>query len=120
VGPLELRVYPGADCSGTIYVDDGHTFAYQQGRFLRQNFTCEADAKSVRLKFHAREGSYLPWWKFIEVVVYDWPSGRAEAKVSGSTYPLKTTFDPRQHALHMTLADQAGATELTVRGRTAP
>ena len=117
VGPLELRVYPGADCKGTIYLDDGHTFAYQHGQFLRQSFNCDADAKTVRLKFHPREGAYAPWWKFMEVVVYDWPSATAEAKVSGSTYPLKTTYDLKQHALHMTLADQAGEAELTIRGR---
>jgi alpha-glucosidase len=120
VGPLELRVYPGSDCKGTVYLDDGHTFAYQHGQFLRQDFTCDADAKSVRLHFHQRQGSYTPWWKFVDVVVYDWPSARAEAKVSGSTYPLKTTYDPKQHALHVTLNDQVGEAELSVRGRTAP
>jgi len=114
VGPLELRVYPGPDCKGNIYLDDGHSFAYQHGQYLRQHFACEADAKSVRLKFHAREGSYAPWWKFVEVVVYDWPSARAEAKVSGSAYPLKTTYDPKQRALHVTLADQAAETELSI------
>ena len=119
-GPLELRVYPGADCQGTIYLDDGHTFAYQHGQFLRQNFTCEVDPKSLHLTFHAREGSYQPWWKFVEVVVYDWPSARAEAKITGSTYPLKSTYDPKQKALHVTLADQSGEAELSVRGRTAP
>ncbi len=119
-GPLELRVYPGPDCSGSVYVDDGHSFGYQRGQFLRQSLTCESDAKSLRLKFHAREGSYAPWWKFVEVVVYDWPSARAEAKVSGSTYPLKTTYDPKQHALHITLADQSAEAELSVRGRTNP
>ena len=119
-GPLELRVYPGADCGGTIYLDDGHSFAYQHGQFLRQTFGCDADAKSVRLHFHAREGSYAPWWKFVEVVVYDWPSARAEAKVSGSTYPLKTTYDLKQHALHVTLSDQSAEAELSIRGRTNP
>jgi alpha-glucosidase len=118
-GPLELRLYPGDDCQGTIYLDDGHSFRYLDGQFLRQNFTCEADAKSVRLKFHAREGSYAPWWRFVEVVVYDWPSPRAEARVSGSSYPLKTTYDPKQHALHITLADQAGERELSIRGGAA-
>jgi len=115
-----LRVFPGPDCQGTIYVDDGRTFAYQHGQYLRQNFTCEADAKSLRLTFHAREGSFAPWWKILEVVVYDWPSARAEAKITGSTYPLKTTYDPKQKALHVTLADQAGEAELSVRGRSAP
>jgi alpha-glucosidase len=118
-GPLELRVYPGDDCQGTIYLDDGHSFGYRHGQFLRQNFTCEADGKAVRLKFHSREGSYAPWWKLVEVVVYDWPSARAEATVSGGAHPLETTYDSKQHALHMTLADQTGEAELSIRERAA-
>jgi len=116
-GPLELRVYPGEHCAGSIYLDDGHTFAYQQGKYLRQSLSCHADEKSVQLTFHAREGSYAPWWKLVEVVVYDWPSARAEAKFSGSTYPLKTTYDAKQHALHLMVADQSGEAELSIRGR---
>ncbi len=118
-GPLELHVYPGPQCSGSIYLDDGHTFRYQRGEYLRQNFTCESNDKAIRVTFHAREGSYMPWWKFFEVVIYDWPSAHAEAKFSSSTYPLKTTYDPKQHALHMTLADVSSEAELTVRGRSS-
>jgi hypothetical protein len=102
-----------------LYLDDGHTLQYQQGKYLRQSISCESDANSMHIKFNAREGSYTPWWKFIEVVVYDWPSAHAEAKFSGSAYPLKTTYDPKQHALHMTLSDVSTATELTIRGRVA-
>jgi alpha-glucosidase len=119
-GPLELHVYPGPQCSGSIYLDDGHTFRYQKGEYLRQSFTCESNDKAIRLTFHKREGSYVPWWKFFEVVIYDWPSAHAEAKFSSSTYPLKTTYDAKQHALHMTLADVSSEAELTVRGRSAP
>ena len=50
-------------------------------------------------------------------MVYDWPSAHAEARFSGSAYPLKTTYDPKQHALHMMLSDQAGESELTIKGR---
>jgi hypothetical protein len=71
------------------------------------------------LKFHARQGSYAPWWKLIEVVIYDWPSPQAQAKFSSSTYPLKTSYDAKEHALHMTLSDVSGEAELTVRGRAA-
>jgi len=119
VGPLELRVYPGANCSGTIYFDDGHTFAYQHGDYLRQTFQCQSDATSTRITFHARQGSHAPWWRFMEVVIYDWPSAHAEARVSGSTYALKTTYDLKQHALHITLPDVAAESELIVRGRTS-
>ena len=116
-GPLELRVYPGPQCSGALYLDDGHTFRYQHGEYLRQTFTCQSDGNSMSLKFHAREGSFVPWWKLVEVVIYDWPSAHAEAKFSSSTYPLKTTYDPKQHALHVTLADVSAEAELNVRGR---
>ncbi len=118
-GPLELRVYPGPQCSGFIYLDDGHTFDYQQGKFLRQSFTCQSDDKSVRIKFHARQGSYAPWWKLVDVVVYDWPSSHAEAKFSSSTYPLKTTYDAKQHALHLTVSDVSTEAELSIRGKMA-
>ena len=116
-GPLELRVYPGEHCEGFIYQDDGHTFAYQSGEFMRQTFSCEADAAGMRIKFHAREGSYVPWWRFMEVVIFDWPSERAQAKFSGSAYPLKTTYDVKEHALHVTFADVKGEAELSVKGR---
>jgi alpha-glucosidase len=118
-GPLELRVYPGANCSGTLYLDDGHTLDYQRGNFMRQSITCQSDPSSVRVKFHAREGAYKPWWRILELVVYDWPSAHAEAKIAGSAYPLKTTYDAKQHALHVMLADQAAEAELTIRGRAA-
>jgi alpha-glucosidase len=117
VGPLELRIYPGPQCRGSIYLDDGNSFDYLDGKYLRQNFTCESDANSMHLKFHAREGSYAPWWKFIEVVVYDWPSAHAVAKFSSSTFPLKTTYQANEHALHVVLADVATEAELTIRGR---
>jgi len=30
-GPLQLHIYPGEDCRGSLYQDDGHSFAYQKG-----------------------------------------------------------------------------------------
>jgi alpha-glucosidase len=113
-GPLELRVYPGPRCNGSLYLDDGHTFRYQKGEFLRQSFGCQSDGKSVTVKFDARTGTYAPWWKTVEVVVYDWPSAQADARMSGSAKPLKTTFDASAHALHISIPDVAGGTELRV------
>jgi alpha-glucosidase len=118
-GPLELDLYPGPECKGSLYLDDGHTFAYQHGEFLRQSFTCESDENSVRLHFHSREGSYKPWWSSIEVVVYDWPSSRGEAKLAGTTSPLKTSYDARKHALHVVISDATTDSELSLKGRAA-
>jgi alpha-glucosidase len=115
-GPLELHVYPGPQCVGSIYLDDGHTFAYQHGEYLRQNFTCQSDGKSIQVHFSAREGSYAPWWKIVDVVIYDWPSANAEAKLSGGA-ALKTSYDSKKHALHVMLPDVAAAAELSIAGR---
>jgi alpha-glucosidase len=119
VGPLELQVYPGPQCTGSLYLDDGHTFRYQHGDYLRQTFTCQSDARSVRVNFNARQGSYAPWWKTVEVVIYDWPSKSAEAKLSGSVSPLKTSYDATKHALHVTLPDAPGEAELSVENLSA-
>jgi alpha-glucosidase len=116
-GPLELRVYPGENCGGSLYLDDGHTFAYQHGEYLRQSFSCEAGADSMRVKFHAREGSYAPWWKSIEVVIYNWPSPRAGAKLAGSSIALKTFYDPAKRALHVIVPDESSEAELSVEGK---
>ncbi len=61
-GPLELRVYPGPDCRGAIYADDGETFAYQRGVFQRTAITCEATAAGVKVQIADAVGSYKPWW----------------------------------------------------------
>jgi alpha-glucosidase len=71
----------------------------------------------VRVNFSARKGSYSPWWKSVELVIYDWPSAGAHATLSGSNSALKTTYDRSKHALHITLPDVAGESELTITGR---
>jgi len=114
-GPLELRVYPGPDCHGSIYTDDGHTFRYQQGEYLRQEFKCKADANALTVSFGARQGTYVPWWKSFEVVVYGWPSKNAEVKFSGSGAALKTSYDESSHALHVTVADSGTEGELVIK-----
>ncbi len=116
-GPLELRVYPGQQCNGSIYLDDGHTFRYQHGEFLRQAFTCQSDNTSMSVRFDARQGTYSPWWKSIEVVIYNWSSAQVDARLSDSTKPLKTTFDTSAHTLHILIPDVAGKEELRITER---
>jgi alpha-glucosidase len=113
-GPLELRVYPGPQCTGSLYLDDGHTFHYQQGEFLRQSFTCQSDNNSMTVKFAPRQGTYAPWWKNIEVVIYDWPSAKATANLSGADRPLKSTYDAKSQALHILIPDVPAQAELKV------
>ena len=65
--PLELDIYPGEDCHGELYFDDG---VHIGGPSLRQSLTCAVTPKGIALRFGARQGSYRPWWKQIAVTIH--------------------------------------------------
>ena len=69
-GPLQLQVYSGQNCSGTLYQDDGHSYEYQNGRFLRVNYTCEVAAAGVRVTSAVAKSDYKPWWTAMGVTIY--------------------------------------------------
>jgi len=69
-GPLELRVYPGPQCSGDLYMDDGDTLAYQHGESLRVHFTCSVSTSGIQIEVGAAQGPYQPWFKDLQIVVY--------------------------------------------------
>lgn len=66
-GPLELDVYPGDDCRGEIYFDDGVSI---DGPRLRQQVTCSLTGGVISLQFGPRDGGYRPWWSSIAVTVH--------------------------------------------------
>jgi alpha-glucosidase len=66
-GPLELDVYPGENCRGELYFDDGVS---TKGASLRQTIQCSVTPKGVTLRFGLRQGSWRPWWKQIAVTVH--------------------------------------------------
>ena len=65
-GPLELDVYPGDDCRGEIYLDDGVSIL---GPSLSQTIRCTVTKTGLALDFGPRRGSYRPWWKMIKVTI---------------------------------------------------
>jgi len=63
-GPLTLDIYPGPECHGSVYLDDGVTLGYRRGAYYRQSFTCGSDAPGeLHLDIAAPEGDYSPWWR---------------------------------------------------------
>ena len=54
--PLEIRVYPGADASFTIYEDEGDTYNYETGQYAQIPLTWNNAAKTLTIG--ARTGSY--------------------------------------------------------------
>ena len=68
-GPLELKVYPGPDCRGSLYADDGNSFAYQRGVFFRAQISCSASSDALQIDIAGAEGTYVPWWRQLRVTV---------------------------------------------------
>jgi len=89
-GPLTLRVYPGPNCSGDLYSDDGNTLAYQKGEFVRVHFTCEVTSAGVNVRIAAPEGPFQPWFKEWEVVVYSAGNWRESSLDGKPVKPAKS------------------------------
>jgi alpha-glucosidase len=108
-GPLELHVYPGPGCKGSLYLDDGHSFAYKKGAFLRQEFTCEPEARGLRVKLARPTGSFPAWWKTLDIVVHDWPTATTTATLTRGDKPA-VRYDTPSRTLRVSIpADRAGS-----------
>jgi len=98
-GPLTLRVYPGPNCSGTIYEDDGATLDYKKGDYLRTNFSCEVTNNSLSLHIGAQEGTHRAWWKEYELKVFGWDSNTSKVLLNGKPTVNRTSVDAQSHIL---------------------
>ena len=52
-------------------MDDGHTFNYRRGEYLRTSFSCSAAANSITVQMNAAQGSYKPWFQQLDFRIYD-------------------------------------------------
>lgn len=111
-GPLSLDVYPGADCRGTLYLDDGHSLAFAKGHYLRQAIRCSRDGtEGLRISFEPREGDYRPWWQAWSITVHGW-SRPGSVTVGGKA--VETRFDADAGTLRFDLPDMAGGGEVAI------
>lgn len=89
-GPLTLRIYPGTNCHGDLYQDDGKSFAFRSGLYLRIHYTCEEKSDgTLALHIGAQQGSYAPWWKQIRIEIYGWTAHRGQATTPTEQFRVK-------------------------------
>jgi alpha-glucosidase len=117
-GALTLRVYPpttaNEDCRGSLYLDDGVSYNFQKGEFLRVGFTCRQTAAGLSVTVTRREGSFMPWWKQLSIEVYG--AGKPAAAVSatnqGNVIPVTTGFDAKHHRITSLVSDDGKGLEM--------
>ncbi|MDR0182670.1 glycoside hydrolase family 31 protein [Lysobacter arvi] len=107
-GPLELQVYlPDAasdECSGSLYQDDGESFAYREGAFLRVAYACRVGASTTSLDARVVHGGFAPWWKAVRVTVFGVAQRPSAVKVDG-TAAAGWKYDASAKTLTFDVAD---------------
>jgi alpha-glucosidase len=103
-GPLELRVYPGENCHGSLYQDDGHTYGYEKGEFLRVAYDCTVSPKGIRVSSHIEKNGRSPWWNTAEVKIYG-IAASPEAVRLGDQPMTGWQYDSDAHTVDFTVPD---------------
>jgi alpha-glucosidase len=119
-GPLTLRVYPpttyGAACDGALYLDDGVSYDFKKGDFLRVEFTCRLSAQGLIVTVAPHEGTFSPWWNLLSIEVYGATKPFARAEVTlldhPAATPVATNFDDEHHRVTALVLDDAKGLQL--------
>ncbi len=106
-GPLELRVYLGSDCHGALYQDDGHSYDYQKGDFLRIAYSCRVSSSGVSVNSHVDKNGFKPWWNAIELKVYGVSRKPKEVRV-GDHVVMDWKYDGAEHVVRLSIPDGLG------------
>jgi alpha-glucosidase len=94
-GPLTLRVFPSAagdPCGGDLYTDDGHTYDFRKGAYLRLHITCTVAADgALTVTIPAREGTFKPWWSTLRIEAVGFTPRDSQATIKAHNTPLEQT-----------------------------
>jgi alpha-glucosidase len=112
-GPLTLRIYVGDHCAGELYQDDGKTYAFQHGAYIRMNFTCQKTAEGLRLTVSPHAGSYPSWWNEIHAEIYGWLPNQGNVFVQQKAVPVH--IDREAQGIGFTFADDGNGTEIEIK-----
>jgi alpha-glucosidase len=106
-GPLTLRVYPptepGQTCGGGLYLDDGVSYAYQKGVYLREAFICTPTTQGLTVTVFPRQGTFVPWWNQLSIEVYGQTKSFASAHLGNTA--VQPTFDADHHRVTAVVPD---------------
>ena len=110
-GSLELRVYPDRTCQGSLYLDDGVSFDYLKGKYLRVDYSCEGYGDALRLKISPQKGSFVPWFNQIQTTIYGVKQQPGTITLNGR--PLRpTSYDSSTQVLTLQFPNDPQGGEL--------
>jgi alpha-glucosidase len=103
-GPLELRVYPGEDCHGALYQDDGHSYGYEKGEYLRVSYSCAVSETGVIVSSHVEKSGYKPWWNSAKVKIFGVATVPKEVRLGEKTI-TGWKYEDAEHSLEVAIPE---------------
>lgn len=113
-GPLTLRVYPGKNCQGAMYLDDGVSFNYRHGDYLRMEFSCRQTADGLAIHISEHQGTFHPWWTNLQIEIYGSQTKPSSVRTSSEKKALESSFDSTRHAAIVTIPDTGTGVDLQI------
>jgi alpha-glucosidase len=84
---LTVDFYPDVFSQYTLYEDDGKTFDYQQGQYLRTQFSLQQNVDSLSLYVNRLDGDFLPPQRDFLLRVHLQESKPSQVQYNGSAIP---------------------------------
>lgn len=126
INPLTLEIYPEGSSTRDYYEDDGISFDFQRGSFLRRRFTVEQQAGGTSIEISAREGSYAPPARSLVLHVHSVHSAPRRVEVNGETLESAARpqefekaarawqYDGKTNVVEVKFPDQAAAAKVRI------
>jgi alpha-glucosidase len=92
IDPLTFDVYPDGTSSRAYYEDDGISFNYQHGAWLRQRLTATQDSHGVGVQISAREGSFTPPKRSMVIKIHAQRVRPREVTLTGGQLPVRDSL----------------------------
>ena len=127
INPLIFEIYPKDDSSREYYEDDGISFEYRRGVFLRKRISISQHENGIRLEISSPEGSYIPPPRSLVFKIHGWEFlpksirlGNEIMEILPSTAALDKTatgaaYDAETQILWLKAPDQNGYPTIDIR-----
>jgi alpha-glucosidase len=102
-GPLEIKVYAGQNCQGSLYEDDGHTFTYQRGEFRRTNYACKVSSGSIEVSATTEKNNFQPWWHAAQVTIIGVPNEPKQVRTGQQA--TDSRYDAKSHSVIVSIPE---------------
>jgi hypothetical protein len=86
--PLEVMLFPADSSERSLYEDDGNSFDYQRGAFLRRTFAQHRDSSTITVNVSAPDGSYRPKGRPIVLIARGLADAARVTIQTGSAAPV--------------------------------